>query len=277
MNLLPLSTGISCYDKENIDMYTNILNTGLNIFPKTAAMFAKQTPISMPSGSRRYHVLWVNDGEMSLTINNSTYTLKKNEGIFFCKGIPVKYCSADEQELTTSWVTFKGGDQLVEYCGIAEYLLFNCPDDMNEKAQKLHDFIIQDNPDLLKSAETYKWVAELLNCIAKRTPGVSEKTRTYLYQNFFKPLSLDDIAAAVGMNKFTLCRIYKNETGNHIINDLKIIRCKKAMHLLVHTTMSIDEIGHICGYSDSNYFSKNFKSQMGCPPSEYRKKAQIQK
>ena len=255
-------------------MYTQKLkvNTGLPIFPISAALLVKQTPISMPAGSRRHHVLWVNDGEMSLTINNVTHTLQKNTGIIFRANTPIKYFSADDRELTTSWITFKGGDQLIEYSCIEKYLIFKCPPDMDARAQELHNFIIQENPDILKSSETYRWVSELLNCIAKKEPSVSEMVRAYLYQNFFKQLSLDDIAAAVGINKFTLCRIYKNETGYQIIYDLKRIRCEKASHLLIHTTMSIQEIGHVCGYTDSDYFSKNFKSYMKCTPSEYRKK-----
>ena len=53
---------------------------------------------------------------------------------------------------------------------------------------------------------------------------------------------------------------------------LQSCRMVAAKKYLAGTSKSIGEIVEICGFSDSSNFSRSFKEQVGCTPSEFRKK-----
>lgn len=46
---------------------------------------------------------------------------------------------------------------------------------------------------------------------------------------------------------------------------------KRACDLLSRTLMPIVEVAAQCGYANGNYFTKAFRTRMGCSPSEYRR------
>lgn len=47
-------------------------------------------------------------------------------------------------------------------------------------------------------------------------------------------------------------------------------RIEKSMEYLTSTNLSITEIAALTGFNDSNYFSKVFRNQKGCSPTQYR-------
>ncbi len=58
-----------------------------------------------------------------------------------------------------------------------------------------------------------------------------------------------------------------NETPHEFINTIQM---KKAALLLKNTNYTISEISVICGFNDTNYFSKIFKKYFGESPKSYQ-------
>ncbi len=52
---------------------------------------------------------------------------------------------------------------------------------------------------------------------------------------------------------------------------LLMLRLKKSLLLLVNPELSISDVADRVGFSDSNYFYRQFKRHYGLPPQKYRK------
>ena len=52
-------------------------------------------------------------------------------------------------------------------------------------------------------------------------------------------------------------------------------KLKKAAHLIDQKAALVGEVAYLCGFRDSSYFTKCFKKQFDCLPSEYNKHENI--
>lgn len=68
-----------------------------------------------------------------------------------------------------------------------------------------------------------------------------------------------------------MSRIYKENTGIGISEQIIKFRLKHAKELLTETDMSIVEIASEVGYEDAKYFMRLFKKYVNVTPTEYRK------
>jgi AraC-like DNA-binding protein len=84
-------------------------------------------------------------------------------------------------------------------------------------------------------------------------------------------VSMDDIAADVGLGRSSFYEQFRTVTGMTPADYLQRLRCMRAAESLA---CSPDEITHIAfdhGFSSSQYFSKCFRKYLGTTPSNYRK------
>lgn len=77
------------------------------------------------------------------------------------------------------------------------------------------------------------------------------------------------------LSKYYLSHIFKDVTGYSVMDYLKNLRIAKAKSLLAKSNISIFEIVKICGFSDSNNFSRDFKAITGLSPRDFRKNSQV--
>ena len=92
----------------------------------------------------------------------------------------------------------------------------------------------------------------------------------YLETNFREELTTATLCEHFGYTAAHFCRKFKEATGLTPMNYLKIRRMEEAYKLLKRGEHNISEIATRCGYSDSNYFTRCFKSHFGIPPSQLR-------
>jgi AraC family L-rhamnose operon transcriptional activator RhaR/AraC family L-rhamnose operon regulatory protein RhaS len=59
--------------------------------------------------------------------------------------------------------------------------------------------------------------------------------------------------------------------GRSPIDHLLHVRIQKATELLAGSDRTITDIAFDCGFTDSNYFTRQFRKTTGHSPSEYRK------
>ncbi|MDC7999663.1 response regulator [Aequorivita todarodis] len=84
--------------------------------------------------------------------------------------------------------------------------------------------------------------------------------------------SADAFSAAMGVSRMQLYRKLKALTGQSSTEFLRSQRLKLAATLLKTNKISISEIGYTVGFNDPSYFTKCFKQEFGCSPSEYLSK-----
>lgn len=102
----------------------------------------------------------------------------------------------------------------------------------------------------------------------------NENTRKAIYyieENYHRNISLNDIASAINVNSSYLSRVFKNDTGQNVIEYLNKIRLDKAVSLINEGKYTIKEISYKVGIQNYNYFFKLYKKFTGTTPSEYKK------
>lgn len=98
-----------------------------------------------------------------------------------------------------------------------------------------------------------------------------QEIATYIYDNYDKKISLDDISNKFHISRSYLSKKFKAVTGFGFKEYLINIRIKKACDLLLETNKSITDIAFECGFNDSNYFGDAFRNVKGVSPHKYRK------
>lgn len=90
----------------------------------------------------------------------------------------------------------------------------------------------------------------------------------YIKANFAKKLSVEDMAASVGLSKYHFLREFKRITGRTPNHYLNAVRCEYARNLLSSRRYSIKEVAYLCGFTNNSYFSDVFRRHMGVLPSQ---------
>ncbi|TBL81159.1 helix-turn-helix domain-containing protein [Paenibacillus thalictri] len=93
----------------------------------------------------------------------------------------------------------------------------------------------------------------------------------FMRQHYSNPLSLQELADRVNIEKHYLSGLFKKKTGQSIMQYLHQIRIEHAMRYLSNTELPIIEIAEKTGFASDNYFIKAFRKTTGRTPSEYRK------
>lgn len=98
------------------------------------------------------------------------------------------------------------------------------------------------------------------------------KIQKQFEKSYAENVTLAQVAREYGLSASYLSHIFKKVTGHSLMGYLQSCRMAAAKKYLAGTSKSIGEIVEMCGFSDSSNFSRSFKEQVGCTPSEFRKK-----
>ncbi len=94
---------------------------------------------------------------------------------------------------------------------------------------------------------------------------------SYFNENYNRDINIEAYAASRGMSVSWFIRNFKKYTGTTPMQFITSIRITNAQMLLETTNYAINEIARIVGYDNPLYFSRLFRKQKGCSPSQYRK------
>jgi len=230
-----------------------------------------QPSIDRAGGWELNQFIWVTEGEGIFKINDETFRLKKGQGCFTRSHVPHSYVSSGGS-FSTSWVTFSSGDSLLRLYHIGDWFVFDVPDFLEKSRQQLYSLCMTAQTLTARCAHGYLWATELLDAIFSHECSVIERIQQFLEKNCSSPITLEQISEEIGMDKFTLCKNYRKETGETVMDTLKSIRMRRAKRLLRYGFDSISEIGRQCGYDSPSYFIKNFREETGLTPLQYRQK-----
>lgn len=96
------------------------------------------------------------------------------------------------------------------------------------------------------------------------------KIMQYVKANYNKKITLDDIAAHVYLSRSYISSMFKEEMGEGLFTYVNRIRVEKSKILLLNESVSLVNVGGMCGFEDQSYFTKVFKSIVGVSPKKYR-------
>ncbi|MGE4584492.1 MAG: helix-turn-helix domain-containing protein [Sphaerochaeta sp.] len=93
---------------------------------------------------------------------------------------------------------------------------------------------------------------------------------SYMEQNLDRSLSLEELVQYSNMSSSTLNRQFKLSTGWSPVDFHIHRRIAYASTLLLTTSLSIERISEKTGFSDANYFARQFRSHMQMSPRQYK-------
>ena len=251
--------------KDNFD------NGKLPLLLYSIGFYDHQPHMVRPEGFNCHHFIWVTKGEGVFTFGDKTITLKKGQGVYFGPNFPHEYKAGKSGVFGSAWMTFYGLDELLKNYGITDSFVFNTTDELSQATHILHKHSTGNSTVMSRSVKLYSLVTDFLSShFAPGTP-LSEKVELFLENNFSNDISLDDIANAVLLNKYTLCKNFLEASGTTVMGKLKSIRIAKAKQYLSNTALSAEEIGKMCGFQSPSYFGKVFREITGKTPCQYRK------
>lgn len=92
----------------------------------------------------------------------------------------------------------------------------------------------------------------------------------FVHQHYHRPMTLAEVAAALGMNASYLSSLFSRTTGLAFHSYLGELRLAKAKELLSDPLKRVAEVACAVGYSSDDWFRHAFRAQTGLSPSEWR-------
>ena len=97
----------------------------------------------------------------------------------------------------------------------------------------------------------------------------------FIEAHYSQPISLGDVAKAVGYSPAYLTNLAQELTGNSIKRWITERRMFQARQLLCETDQSVRQIAESIGYSDVAYFTRHFRQLHGDPPQSWRNSVRL--
>ena len=198
------------------------------------------------------NVLLIINGSQKVELLTS-YEIKANS-LSFSKDITKKYWNENVLVLLTNKFQLKKYNKLFQFIIHKDTTLI-------QKGKYISEFftIVKNQKNILD--EYYSINTTLINSI-----------RDYIDDHLNKNLSIKKICDIFLINRTTLSKQFKKNTGVTISKYIREIRISQAKYSLLKTNKSIKDISQMVGFQDQASFTKMFKSVTGLSPLKYRTK-----
>ena len=242
--------------------------------------------ISMPAGMHlnfhslpTYGILYVARGTGQITFDSRQYALEGNSFVLFDGRAGFSFTATTNLEYDLLY--FNGApaqcyyDELTRLDGL--YISALSSSGLNSYLRPLLPagtaFV---SPFIFHRVLT-DFLSELIDYSTATEPGTAvpdylRQLREYLDENFFQDISLEGLEALFGVNRFRICREFRENFDQPPLQYLHGARIAKAKVLLAETTLKVHEIGYQVGYENTNQFIHHFKKITGRTPAAYRER-----
>lgn len=95
-------------------------------------------------------------------------------------------------------------------------------------------------------------------------------------ERYCEPISLRDVARAVGLSSGHLTTVIRRKTGRTVLEWITERRLAEARRMLVETDLAVEEIGRKVGYGEASYFVRSFRRTFGTTPAGWRRASRPQ-
>lgn len=246
--------------------------------------FQKCDPLYQWGPGIRDHYLihYVIRGKGTYRVGDTTFPLSAGDCFLVYPNTEVIYQSDAEEPWEYTWVGFAGSDaaMILRATDFSREspVIRQLPSGDKVKRQLLHIYDARGNGfehAVEMTGRLYTALAIFMHCAQKPASLNSantyvQKSIEYISSNYSYPITVEDIAAYVGLSRSHLFRSFETVLGVSPKKYLTDFRIKQACYLLEHSLLSITAIANSIGFDNSLYFSKTFHKQKGMSPKEYR-------
>jgi AraC-like DNA-binding protein len=163
--------------------------------------------------------------------------------------------------------TSLSADRLAVPVNVGRLHLANLLADGDVEMSKRHDAT-----ELLKAFafQIGECAQRLAFATVKTDPEPVRLARNYMQEHLSEPISLDDVAHAVGVSSFHFCKVFKRATGMTFTDYLGRMRVERARKMLLKAANRITEVAYEAGFQSLSHFNRSFRRVVGESPTEFR-------
>lgn len=224
----------------------------------------------------------VTSGRGSYTTGTDVYPVATGD-LFLAKPNQLISYTADAQDpWEYYWVGFNGARaaHLVQQLPFTEDAPVYHAAQPDTARERLHDIYLSGGQEAYSETSMighlYLFLAHLMQYappLIHRPPeagsGYVVGAIKYIQFNYSRDIGINDIAAAVGVSRSHLYRVFVGHLGQSPVEYLTQFRISEACSLLETTNLTVAEVAYSVGFFDQFYFSRVFKKAKGVPPSRY--------
>ena len=230
-----------------------------------------------------YLIHYVLEGTGIYKARGKIFRLKQGDAFLICSGELIYYEADRKDPWTYTWIGMQGikVKGYLERTSFPEQLALHFGKDGQLRLchEKMFEAdALPRNRDLRMNSILYEYLFllaekfpnEAMICDEKKSDYAKEALN-FIESNYCDPITIQDIADHLNINRSYLHRVFKALTGGSIQNYLLDYRIRQACILLQSTDLSVRAIAHSVSYADPLYFSRLFRQKKGLSPSEYRR------
>lgn len=215
--------------------------------------------------------------------NGRAYELEAGDTFILYPGTEVKYYADETQPWEYAWVGFTGSDAAsillsTDFSKEVPVIRQGVPSkEIRRQLGKIYKVKGNQYGDAVAmTGALYTLLAILVDCAVLQERSKDsrleyvEKAMDYIATGYSYPISIEDVAAYVGISRSHLFRcfqMYAKQSPKEYLTDFRI---KQACLLLKETGLPIATVAYSVGFENNLYFSKAFKGKMKMSPSQYR-------
>jgi LacI family transcriptional regulator len=103
------------------------------------------------------------------------------------------------------------------------------------------------------------------------------KAMRYIWHNIDRPITIEEIAAHVGISHSTLGRLFRQHLQRSIVEQIVNMRIDRAKEMLTSGKLPVKNVGEACGFNTASYFNNVFHVATGMTPRKFRLTAHANK
>ncbi|MDF2723949.1 MAG: AraC family transcriptional regulator [Paenibacillus sp.] len=96
------------------------------------------------------------------------------------------------------------------------------------------------------------------------------KMKAFIEKNATEPLTLEAIAASVGLGKSRASELFRRTFGQSVVDYAIEVRLSVARERMAVEGLSLEEVAYSCGFHTYSHFSRTFSARYGMSPRAYR-------
>ena len=233
-----------------------------------------------PEGRDDYYLMYITSGKLTLALPDSWVICSAGNFIIYPPKTRYRYTHADSAGIDYMWVHFTGSnaEKILSDYGLLTYPNINrIRDDGNIIVRFRNMFDAFAKQDKFRDSELSLLLNRLLISLARRVAGGDSDDRllrasiSYINASYNTELRVPTLAKMENLSVSRYNTLFRRIMNMSPIEYITKMRISSACELLTGTDLSIKEIGMLVGYSDSHFFSRIFKANVGISPADYRK------
>jgi AraC-like DNA-binding protein len=225
-------------------------------------------------------------GRLRLNYENEDVELQPNDIFCLFPHISYEYRTCSDKTLRMVWLTMEGSQmrELMKILGLTAhkpYRIAAMDDTIWQFLRKVEQVIWDDGQKqprkLTLMSTVYRLMEQLeseqhekeVSTVTSAEGWVDEALR-FLQIHYTESLRIKAVASMFGIHRSHFSHIFTQKIGISPQQYLQQLRLDRAKQLLSDHSLQVGEIALSVGYPDLYVFSRAFKKQAGCSPSEYR-------